>query len=151
AAYVAATAVHIGLVLAHEPFAFDVWNIAVDTRAQPFSFARFLSYGAYEYAHSNPRIGQWLTYLAYKLEWFAPIATAIAYLGLAWAVTVLGLGRWPGGRGRDGARSVGRDLALCAIAIGCAWFAIPRIGMVMFCRAYGANYLYGAAIQLWFL
>ena len=81
-AYVAATAVHIGLVMAHEPFAFDAWNIAVDTRAQPFSLERFLSYGAFEYAHSNPRIGQWLAYLAYKLELFAPIATPIAFLSL---------------------------------------------------------------------
>lgn len=153
-AYIVATAVHIGLVMAHEPFAFDAWNIAVDTHAQPFSFTNFLSYGAFEYAHSNPRIGQWLTYLAYKLELFAPIATPLAYLALAGAVTVLGLGRWPGSR-RDGERTVeptlGRDLALAAIAIGFAWFALPRIGMIMFCRAYGANYLYGAAIQLWFL
>lgn len=153
-AYVAATAVHIGLVMAHEPFAFDAWNVAVDTRAEPFSFARFFRYGWFEYTHANPRLGQWLTYLAYKLAWFAPIATPIAYLGLAFAVSVLGLGRWPGGRragGAGGERTVGRDLALCAIAIGFAWFAIPRIGMIMFCRAYGANYLYGAAIQLWFL
>jgi len=56
-AYVVATAVHIGLVMAHEPFAFDAWNIAVDTHAQPFSFTRFLSYGAFEYAHSNRASG----------------------------------------------------------------------------------------------
>ncbi len=141
-AYVAATAVHIGLVMAHEPFAFDAWNIAVDTQAQPFSLARFVDYGVFEYTHANPRLGQWLTYLAYKLEYFAPIATPLAYLALAGAVSVLGLGRWP---------RRGRDLALVAIAIGFAWFALPRIGMIMFCRAYGANYLYGAAIQLWFL
>jgi len=149
-AYVIATALHLGLVMLHEPFAYDAWNLAVDTHAQPFTWGRFLDYGAYEYTHSNPRIGQWLTYLAYKLEYFAPIATPIAYLGLAGAVTVLGLGRWPGGAQR-GERRLGRDLALTAIAIGSLWFAIPRIGMIMFCRAYGANYLYGAAIQLWFL
>ena len=152
--YVAATALHIGLAIAHEPFAFDAWNLAVDTKAQPFSFARWFDYGWYEYTHANPRLGQWLTYLAYKLEDFAPIATPIAYLGLALAVTVLGLGRFPGGRHAAAggpARTVGRDLALTVLAIGFAWFAIPRIGMIMFCRAYGANYLYGAAIQLWFL
>jgi len=99
-AYVVATAVHIGLVMAHEPFAFDAWNIAIDTTAQPFSLTRFLSYGAFEYAHSNPRIGQWLTYLAYKLEYFAPIATPIAFLGLAGAITVLasGAGRAAGAK-----------------------------------------------------
>jgi len=156
AAYLAATAVHIGLVMAHEPFAFDAWNIAADTRAQPFSFARFLDYGVFEYTHSNPRLGQWLTYLAYKLTWFASIATPLAYLALGLASCVLGIRRWPGGLGGQnsavgGGRTLNRDLALWAIVTGFAWFALPRIGMIMFCRAYGANYLYGAAIQLWFL
>lgn len=142
--YLAATAVHIGAVVAHEPFAFDAWNIALDTRAQPFSLRGLIDYGVDQYTHSNPRIGQWLTYLAYKLTWFAPIATPLAFLALSLAVTVLGLGRWPAWRR-------GRDLALWAIALGSLWFAIPRIGMIMFCRAYCANYLYGAVIQLWFL
>ena len=141
-AYLAATAVHIGLVLAHEPFAFDAWNVAFDTHAEPFSWPRFFDYGVFEYTHSNPRIGQWLTYLAYKLELFAPIATPLAYLALAGAVSVVGLGRWP---------RRGRELALAVLANGFGWFALPRIGMIMFCRAYGANYLYGAVIQLWFL
>ena len=150
AAYFVATAVHIGLVIAHEPFTFDAWNVAIDTHAEPFSFTRFVEYCAFEYLHANPRLGQWLTYLAYKLVYFAPIATPLAYLGLALAVTALGLGRWPGGR-HPGGRTPRRDFALWAIAIGFAWFAIPSVGMIIFCRAYGANYLYGAAIQLWFL
>ncbi len=143
-AYVVATAVHIGLVMFHEPFAFDAWNIASDTHAEPFSLSRFLEYGVGQYTHSNPRIGQWFTYLAYKLEYFAVIATPLVFVGLALVVTTLGLGRFPRWRR-------GRDLALYALALGCLWFALPRIGMIMFCRAYGANYLYGAAIQLAFL
>jgi hypothetical protein len=142
-AYLAATCAHIAVVVAHEPFAFDAWNLAVDTRAEPFSWSRFVDYGVFEYTHSNPRIGQWLTYLAYKLAWFAPVATPLAFVALSLAVGVLGLGRWPWRRGRD--------LALWAIGLGSLWFAIPRIGMIMFCRAYCANYLYGAVIQLWFL
>ncbi|CAN5848249.1 hypothetical protein BH11MYX3_BH11MYX3_21850 [soil metagenome] len=143
-AYVVATAVHIGLVMAHEPFAFDAWNIANDTHAESFSMSRFFEYGIGQYTHSNPRIGQWFTYLAYKLEYFAVIATPLAFLGLALVVTTLGLARFPRWRR-------GRDLALYAVALGFLWFALPRIGMIMFCRAYGANYLYGAAIQLAFL
>jgi uncharacterized protein DUF6056 len=143
-AYLVATAVHIGAVVAHEPFAFDAWNVAMDTRAEPFSLSRMVDYGIYEYTHANPRIGQWPTYLAYKLTWFAPIATPLVFLALSLAVTVLGLGRRPAWRR-------GRDLALWAIALGSLWFAIPRIGMIMFCRAYCANYLYGAVIQLWFV
>jgi len=142
--YLAATAGHIGLVVAREPFAWDAWNIAIDTGAQPFSWRGFLDYGVLEYTHSNPRIGQWLAYLAYKLTWFAPIATPLAFIALSLAVTVLGLGRWPAWRR-------GRDLALWAIALGASWFALPRIGMILFNRAYCTNYVYGAVIQLWFV
>ena len=97
-AYVVATAIHVGFVMAHEPFAFDAWNVARDTHAAPFSIGRWFDYGFDQYAHSNPRIGQWLTYLAYKLGWFAEIATPLALLALALAVTVIGLGRWPAWR-----------------------------------------------------
>ena len=142
--YVVVTALHIGHVVGNEPFAFDAWNIARDTNGQPFSLGNFLDYGVDQYAHSNPRIGQWFTYLAYKLDTFAVIATPLAFLALSLAVTVLGLGRFP-------AWKRGRDLALFAITLGVLWFALPRIGMILFCRAYAANYVYGAAIQLWFL
>ena len=143
-AYVAATALHIGWIMAHEPFSFDAWNIAVDTQAQPFSVGRFFRYWAFEYTHSNPRLGQPLTYLAYKLEYFAVIATPVAVMGLSLAVLVLGTGRWPRWRR-------GRDLALYAIAIGFLWFSLPQVGKTVLSRAYGANYLYTAVVQLWFL
>lgn len=143
-AYVAATAVHVGWVIAHEPFVFDAWNVAVDTSAKPFSVGHFFEYWWYEYTHSNPRIGQPFTYLGYKLEYFAPVAAPIAYVGMSLAIFVLGAGRWPSWRR-------GRDLALWTLAIGFIWFALPDVGKTLFNRAYGANYFYTAAIQLWFL
>ncbi|HEY5945352.1 MAG TPA: DUF6056 family protein, partial [Kofleriaceae bacterium] len=143
-AYIGATLVHIGWIMAHEPFAFDAWNMADDTHAQPFSTGRFFGYWWHEYTHSNPRIGQAFTYLAYKLDYFAVIATPLAYLALAVGAFVVGAGRLPSWRR-------GRDLALVTISIGFVWFALPQIGKTLFNRAYGANYLYGAAIQLWFL
>jgi len=79
AAYVAGTIIHIAFVMANEPFAFDAWNVAIDTHSRPFSVGNWLDYWSYEYTHSNPRLGQGLTYLAYKLEYFAPIATPIAF------------------------------------------------------------------------
>lgn len=141
-AYVVATAIHIGFVMAHEPFSFDAWNVAVDTDAKPISASGFFEYWQHQYAHSNPRIGQPLTYLAYKVAWFAELATPLAYLALTLAITVIGLGRWP---------KRGRELAMWAIAIGFGWFVLPQIGRNMFCRAYGANYVYSAALQLWFV
>ena len=57
-AYVAMTALHIGWVVHHEPFAFDAWNVAIDTHAKPFTVGNFFDYWKLEYTHSNPRFGQ---------------------------------------------------------------------------------------------
>lgn len=142
--YVVLTAVHIGHVLGNEPFAFEAWTVARDTNGAPFSIGNWLDYGIDQYTHANPRVGQWFTYPAYKLEYFAMIATPLAYLALSLVVVVLGLGRWPSWKN-------GKDLALYAIALGVMWFALPRLGTIIFSRGAGANYLYGAVIQLWFL
>ncbi len=139
-AYVIATVAHIAVVVAHEPFAFDAWNVAVDTDAQPATVGRFLDYWQYQYAHSNPRLGQPLTYLAYKLELFAVIATPLAYVALTLAIVVVGIGRLP---------RQPRELGLWAFVVGACWFALPDIGRVLFNRAYSANYVYAAAIQMW--
>lgn len=141
-AYVVGTAAHVGYVVAHEPFAFDAWNVAVDTDARPITIERFFAYWRHEYAHANPRLGQPLAYLAYKVDGFAEVATPLAFLGATLAIVVLGLGRWP--------RRL-RDLALWAVVIGCSWFALPELGRTMFSRGYATNYIYAAAIQLWFL
>lgn len=141
--YVAGTALHIGFVLAHEPFSFDAWNVAVDTGAEPFSVGNFFEYWWQQYTQSNPRLGQPLTYLSYKLAYVGEVAMALSFLATSLAVTVLALGRWPWRRARD--------LAMWTIAIGFAWFALPEIGRNLFCRAYGANYVFTLAVQLWFL
>ncbi len=142
-AYVIATAVHIGWILAHEPFSFDAWNVAVDTDAQPFSIRNFFGYWAQQYTQSNPRLGQPLTYLTYKLHGVGEVAMPLSFIAISLAVVVLALGRWPWRRARD--------IALWAIALGFGWFVLPEIGRNMFCRAYGANYVFTAAVQLWFL
>ncbi|HEY0254369.1 MAG TPA: DUF6056 family protein, partial [Kofleriaceae bacterium] len=141
-AYVVATIVHIAWVVHHEPYAYDAWNIADDTKSAPFTFGRFLDYWKFEFTHSNPRFGQPFAYLAYKLDWFAVVVTPLAYLAAALAAFVLGTGRRP---------TKDRDLALYAMILGFMWFALPQIGKTLFVRAYAANYLYTAAIQLWFL
>lgn len=141
-AFVTAVAVHIGWVVAHEPFSFDAWNVAVNSGAKPITLSNFFEFWKFEYTHSNPRIGQILTYLAYKLEYFAVIATPLAFIALSFAIFVLGTKRFP-------RRS--RDFALWAFVVGALWFALPQLGKMLFCRAYCANYIYTAAIQLWFL
>jgi hypothetical protein len=142
-AYVTATLAHVGWIVAHEPFTFDAWKVAAETHARPFSLGHLFDYYRFEYTHSNPRIGQVLTYLAYKLEYFAVIATPLVYVAISLAITVLALGRAPWKRGRD--------LALWAFVIGAMWFALPELPKWMFSRAYAANYIYGCALQLWFL
>lgn len=142
--FAAATCLHIGWVMYHEPFAYDAWNMAVDTQGQPISWSRFWTYVRDQYAHSNPRFGQILTYLSYKTVWFAPLATPIAWFALAKATVAIALRRLPSWHRQ-------RDLALLTLAAGFAWFAMPDIGKILFCRAYSANYVIAAAIQLWFV
>jgi Family of unknown function (DUF6056) len=142
--YVVATCLHLAWVVACEPFAFDAWNVTVDTGAEPASISRFFSFWHQQYTSSNPRLGQPLAYLAYKTVGFAEVGTPLAYLAIVLAGFVLGVGRWP-------ARESGRDLATLAIGIGFLWFAAPSFAAYMFCRAYATNYVWAAAIQLWLL
>jgi hypothetical protein len=140
-AYVVATAVHLMYVIAHEPFGFDAWNVAVDTGAKPFSFGRFLAFWHQQYTSSNPRIGQPMAYFAYKLGGVTEVGTTIAYFAIVVSGFILGVGRWP-------SRRSGKDLATLAIGIGFVWFAVPSFGAYMFSRAYATNYVWAAAIQL---
>jgi len=143
-AYVVATAAHIAYVVHHEPFAFDAWNVAVDTGAEPASVRRFFEFWYHEYTSSNPRLGQPLTYLAYKLEGVAEVGTPLAFLAI-----VLGGFVFATRRGPDLRR--GRDLAVLTVGIGFMWFAAPSMPAYMFCRAYATNYLWTTAILMWFL
>jgi len=143
-AYVAITFLHIAYIVWHEPFAFDAWNVAVDTRAKPGTIGRFFAFWHKMYTSSNPRIGQPMAYLAYKFFGVAELGTPLAYLAIALAGFVLGTGRFP-------KRDDGRDLATLAIGIGFLWFSSENFPAYLFCRAYATNYVWLAAIQLWFL
>ena len=142
--YLAATAVHLTWVAAHEPFSFDAWNFALATGAKPVTVGRFFEFWIGQYFGSNPRFGQPFAYLSYKLEGFFEVGTPLVYLALVLGAFVLGTGRWPSWRR-------GKDLAALALATGILWFAAPSLPMVMFCRAYSTNYVWACAIQLWFL
>jgi Family of unknown function (DUF6056) len=142
--YVAGTFVHIAYVVNREPFSFDAWNVAKDTNAKPATIGRFFSFWHQQYTTSNPRIGQPLTYLAYKLAGVAEIGTPLAFFAIVVAGFVLGASRWP-------SRRNDRDLAVLAIGIGFLWFMSPNLPAYMFCRAYATNYIWAVAIQLWFL
>ena len=142
--YVAVTFINVAYVVYHEPFAFDAWNVAHDTDAKPATFSRFFEYWHREYTSSNPRIGQPMAYLAYKLVGVAELVTPIAFLSIVLTAFIFGTGRWP--RWRDN-----RDLATLAIGIGLLWIAAPNFPAYLFCRAYATNYVWQAAVQLWFL
>ncbi|MEO8548728.1 MAG: DUF6056 family protein [Kofleriaceae bacterium] len=142
--YVAVTIVHIAYVVNHEPFSFDAWNVARDTGAKPFSFGNFFAFWKQQYTTSNPRIGQPLTYFAYKVVGVAEVGTPLAFFAILVGGFALGTGRFP-------SRTNGRDLATLAIGIGVMWFVSPNMPAYMFCRAYATNYIWAIAIQLWFL
>ncbi len=142
--YVVATAVHIAYVVSREPFAFDAWNVAVDSGAKPITLGRFVEFWWGQYTSSNPRIGQPLAYLAYKLVGFAEIGSTVAYFAILSATFVIGTGRFPSWRRNS-------DLAILAVGVGLLWFAAPEFASFLFCRAYATNYVWAAAIQLWFV
>jgi hypothetical protein len=144
AALVAGVAAHLVAVVCNEPYAFDAWNIEADTRGAPFSAGNWLDYAASQYQGGNPRLGQILAYLVYKVPWTAAVLTPVAWLAFAAGITALGLGRLPSPRR-------GRDLALATFVLGAMWLVLPFPGTIVFTRAYAANYLYSAAAQVWFL
>src|SRR5262249_29716154 len=111
---------------------------------KPASVGGFFAFWVQQYTSSNPRLGQPLAYLAYKTVGFAEIGTPLAFLSIVLAGFVLATGRWP-------SRKNGRDLATLAIGIGFLWFASPNFAAYLLCRAYATNYVWAAAIQLWFL
>lgn len=142
--YVAVTFLHIAYVVNHEPFAFDAWNVAIDSDAKPATVSRFFDFWHKMYTSSNPRIGQPFAYLAYKVTGFAEVGTALAYLAIVLAGFMLGTGRRP-------SLKDGRDLATLSIGLGFLWFAAPNFPAYMFCRAYATNYMWAAAAELWLL
>jgi hypothetical protein len=144
AVMIAAVVTHVAVVVHLEPFAFDAWNVAQDTNAKPVTVGRFFDFWHQMYTSSNPRIGQPLAYLSYKLVGFAEVGTPLAFLAIVLAAFVLGAGRWP-------SRRNDRDLATLAIGIGFMWFLSPNFPAYMFCRAYATNYVWALAFQLWFL
>jgi hypothetical protein len=143
-AYVVITCAHIAYVAHHEPFSFDAWNVSHDTGAEPFSFGRFFHFWHQQYTTSNPRIGQPMTYFAYKLVGVAEIVTPLAFFSILIGGFAVGTGRLP-------QRTNNHDLATIAIGIGMMWFVAPNLPAYMFCRAYATNYIWAIAIQLWFL
>ena len=100
--------------------------------------------GRLEYTHSNPRLGQAFTYLAYKLDVVRGDRDAARVPRDRARARPCSAPR-AGRAARPRPRAVGdRDSARCGSRC-------RSIGKTMFCRAYCANYVYGAAIQLWFL
>jgi hypothetical protein len=142
--YVAFTIFHIAYVVYHEPFAFDAWNVAIDTHARPPSIERFFEFWYQQYTSSNPRIGQPMAYLAYKTVGFAEVGTPLAFLAILIGGYAFGTGRLP-------RLSENKDLAVLTIGIGILWIVSTNFPAYMFCRAYATNYMYLAAVQLWFL
>lgn len=142
--YVGITFLHVAYVVWCEPYAFDAWNVSVDTGAKEPSLGRFFEFWHQQYTTSNPRIGQPMTYFAYKYAGVAEVGSAAAFLLIVVGGFVVGTGTWPSWRR-------GRDLATIAIGTGLMWLAAPNFPAYLFCRAYATNYVWTAAILIWFL
>jgi hypothetical protein len=96
------------------------------------------------YLRENPRLGQPMTLVSYAAGPYRLIATPILELGAFALLTAAALGRWP--------RLSRSDDALCAALIAALLVACaPQIGPILLYRPFTWNYLFGLAMNLWWL
>jgi len=93
---------------------------------------------------SNPRLGQTVTTLLYAPGPYHVILTPLLELGLFWLMTTLALGRWPSLRR-------GEDALVFATVFALAALCTPQFGPMLFYRPFAGNYVFGLAVNLWWL
>jgi hypothetical protein len=119
-----------------EPVLHDGWYLVVEQTRRPFSASAFLDFVRHVYVADNPRVGQWLAYVAFgSIVGHVVLAAAFAVATLVGAF-VLAHARWP--RAGDGAR--------LAVIAALAFVALPNPGQMFCYRPFAANYVWGFAI-----
>jgi hypothetical protein len=96
------------------------------------------------YLNENPRLGQLLTLLVYTRGPYHTIVTPLVELGVFTTLTVLALGRWPSFRRSE-------DALVAAIITATIASCSPQIGPLLFYRPFTGNYMFGLALNLWWL
>jgi hypothetical protein len=127
-----------------EPIAYDAWNNVVWHRWNRLAWSSVWDLLEYGWRYSNPRLGQTVTTLLYTPGPYHSIVTPLLELALFWLATAIALGRWPSPR-RAG------DALAFAVVFAIVAACTPQLGPMLFYRPYTGNYLFGLAVNLWWL
>ena len=130
--------------LCWEPVMRDGWGHVAWLRDHGVSAGTLLDFVRECYLRENPRLGQPLTLLAYVSGPYRVIITPLVELALFALLTGAAIGRWPSLSRRDDALAAA---LVAAIVAACA----PQIGPLLVYRPFTWNYLFGLAMNLWWL
>jgi len=121
-----------------EPISHDGWWPALDHSHRGDSIAGFFDFIRYSYLNANPRLGQWLVFLAFTST--AILAAAFAG-GLVVGVFVLAYARLP--RPRELADTA-RVVAIAGLVFAC----VPNPGQMLCYRPFTGNYVWAACVTI---
>ena len=134
----------LAVCLAWEPVMRDGWGHVAWLRDHGLTAGTLLDFLRECYLRENPRLGQPLTLLAYVSGPYNVVIASLLELALFALLTGAAIGRWPSLRRRDDALAAA---LVAAIVAACA----PQIGPLLLYRPFTWNYLFGLAMNLWWL
>jgi len=132
------------LCLHWEPVMRDGWGHRAWHHDNAVGLRTLYDFARESYLIENPRLGQVMTLLAYSDGPYFVIATPLLELAVLAMLTAVALGRWPRlGRADDAfaAAMLTATLAACA----------PQLGPMLLYRPFTWNYVFGFALNLWWL
>jgi uncharacterized protein DUF6056 len=140
--------VPLGLVLEvclyWEPVMGDGWGHRAWWHDNPLGLRPLYEFVRESYLFENPRLGQLMTLFAYTEGPYRLIAGPVLELGTLWLLTAVALGRWP--------RLSRSDDALAAALVTASLAAcVPQLGPMLLYRPFTWNYVFGLALNLWWL
>lgn len=140
-ALLAAWALLFAYLATIEPILHDGWWHALAHARRPFSLGALVDFIGDAYLHTNPRLGQWLTFVAFAPgPWHALLAAGFA-VALLLGTFVLAYARAP--RPRDLA-----DTARLAAIAGLIYVCVPNPGQMLCYRPFTGNYVWAFCVTI---
>lgn len=127
-----------------EPVMRDGWGHRSYLFHRGFSLRSLYDFAHDAYLYQNPRLGQPMTLVAYTDGPYHVIVTPLVELAVLALLTALALGRWP--RPTRSGDALAAALVTATLA-ACA----PQIGPMLLYRPFTWNYVFGFALNLWWL
>jgi hypothetical protein len=122
-----------------EPPLHDGWWHVLEHRQHAFSPSSLVDFVRRAYVQDNPRLGQWLTFVAYAPGGWHPLLAAIGMIATTAGVFVLAFARWP---------ATARDAGRLAIIAGLSFVCVPNPGQMFCYLPFTGNYVWAFAVTL---